>query len=142
MGEIKNLLKIYKNFEKCLLVSIKWLEFGKTIELIFDYIWDDEGNLRNNLDKEEFIVLRFKLVQEFHFKSGLNSSMVLEPEQINWGINEISCIRLVENSDILKQYDSLPKQSYHVEIMWEGDRHIDVIFSEMEIIRRGLKTIL
>jgi len=139
MGNIKNLLENFQNFDDCILLSIKWTDFGNTLELTFDYIWDENGKLRHNLNEEEPIVLRFKLVQEFNFKSGLNKSMVLEPEQINWGINEISCIRLLESSDMLKQYESLPKGFHHVGIFWEFDRQIDIIFSEMEIIKRGLK---
>ncbi len=142
MEHIKSLLASYRNFQECVLLDIKWLHYGTTIELTFDYSWNKQGKIRENLNEKEPIVMSFKLVQEFHLTNALNESMVLDPYRINWGINEVAAIRLEEHSTMLKPYEELPKEFQHIAILWERGnmRRIDVVFSELEI-RKGLKAV-
>ena len=141
MNRIQELLDKYQTLGECVILNINWLHYGTTIELVFDYVWDDDGKIRTDLEQEDRITLRFRLVQEFHLKNALNSSMVLEPQEMNWGINEIARIKLVENENMLRPYASLPKEFHHIAILWErGDqRRIDIVFSEFDIIRHGIK---
>lgn len=135
MNRIKELLSQYNRFEECIIREIKWLDYGLTYEVIFDYIWDEEGKIRKNLDVDLRVSIRFNLVQEFHFNSNLDKHMVLHSENINWGINDISLIQVAENSASLEKYADLPIPFYHIEIRWEDARRIDIICAGIEILR-------
>jgi len=138
MIDIKTLFQNYKNFQECILLDIKWFKNGTPVELKFDYIWDADGKIRKNLNEEKPIIIRFGLVQEFFFKSALNQAMIREPQEINWGINEISCIKFVEKSDSLKKYKGFQVPFYHVQVLWENERQIDIICSIIEIVYQKL----
>lgn len=142
MENIKSLLESHRNLQECVLLDIRWLHFGTTIELIFDYVWDESGKIRADLNQKEPVIVRLKLVQELHLNNALNESMILEPYQINWGINEVAAVRLEENQNMLKPYNKLPKPFHHIAVLWERGnvRRIDVVFSEMEIMK-GLKAV-
>lgn len=92
--EIEELLKKYNNFSECVIEQIRWLHYGTTVEVVMNYIWTDEGQIRSDLDRADLVTLRFSLVQKMHIDNALNDSMVSEPEMINWGKNEVSMVRL------------------------------------------------
>jgi hypothetical protein len=141
--EISLLLSKYKNLQECILLRIEWLDYFKTVEITINNVWDGEGRIRKDLEHEEPIVLRFRLVQEFLFNAGLNEAMSLDPDKINWGINEIAFIKMNENSPLVKKYESLPIEYSHTMIEWEKgiNRRIDVVSAELEIIERKLRVI-
>lgn len=140
--DISKKLEEYKNFQECVLLDVRWYHYGTTVELTFDYVWDTDGKLRTKLNENEPIVVCMRLVQEFRLNNALNEAMVLQSEQINWGLNEVAAIRIVEDSELLDRYSKLPKDFHHMAVLWErgSSRRIDVIFSELEI-RKGSRTV-
>ena len=56
--------------------------------------------------------------------------MFRHPENINWGFNEIARIKHVGN-----KVEADSEHSFiHLAFVWEGDRRIDVVFVEFEVL--------
>jgi len=81
------------------------------------------------------ILFRFGRVQEIHFGNALNASMLAEPEQLNWGMNEIAAMRLIDDPNVLNSYRNLPVIFHQVEIRWENERRIQVVFADVNVTR-------
>ena len=131
--EIEAFLKNHKNFSECIIEELALKDYGTTLDVAFNYIWTDSGELRPDLDKPKNIALRFRLVQELRINNSLNSSIFEHPESINWGLNEVALVQVVKDDRALQvRGDSLALLN-HVEFLWEGERRIDVVFSELEV---------
>ncbi len=126
----------YNKFAECLLLEINWTHYGTTAELVFNYVWTVDGKIRSNLGQEERVILKFKLVQEFHLKNALSDAILAQPERLNWGINEIALVEIEDNADFLKTYRGLSIPVHHAAIMWEDERRIDIVFGELEVANR------
>jgi hypothetical protein len=131
--EIESTLGKYKNFSECILEKIDCREFGMVVEMLVDYIWDN-GNIRSDLNHPKIVSLKFKLVQELHIHNKLNEAMCVNPELVNWGISEITVCKLVDEDSYLRPYMSLPVPFHHVAFWFAGDRRINILFSELEVI--------
>ena len=132
---MENLLTKYNHFEDCILLDVRWKQWGYSLELVFNYIWNEKGVIRGNLDiAEERVVVRFSAVQEFLVRNQWNDSLLTEPDLMNWGSGEVSLIRLENSESLLEKYGSRPVPFYHAAILWESERRMDVVFSELEII--------
>jgi hypothetical protein len=133
--QIEKLLDSYHSLSECVIETISLSDYGTTVEVVFNYIWDEEGNVRGDLERPKELVLRFRIVQEFHLANALNAYMCEFPREINWGLNEISRAALLSD-DSLNRYGSLPIPFQHMVFYWEGERRLDIIFSELEILQR------
>jgi len=133
---MKDLLAKYNNFEECILLDVRWKEWGYSMELVFDYIWKEKDVVRENLGiEEERIVIRFSAVQEFHARNEWNDTNLREPQEMGWGAGEVALIRLENSETFLEKYRSRPVPFYHVAILWESERRIDVVFSQLEVLK-------
>jgi len=72
-------------------------------------------------------------VQELHICNALSEYMTLHPNELNWGLSEVSSVRLVNDDRLLARYATLPVPLHHLRLNWEGKRHIDAIFGTMEV---------
>lgn len=134
---MEDLLAAYQNFQECVLLDVRWRQWGFTLELVFDYIWKEKDVVRDNLHAEERVVLRFSAVQEFHASYGWNDFILSEPGVIDWGSGEISLIRLDDSESFLGGYGSRAVPFRHAAVLWEGSdgRRMDIVFSRLEIWR-------
>ena len=134
LEKLRMRLHEYYDFEECIIEDVRWREYGSVIDLVFLYIWDEEHRVRKDIDSGPRIILRFSLVQEWHLYNALNSSMLENPECLNWGLSEVACVRIGEAREFTSAYKSSPRSFYHAVIHWEGERRIDIIFRDLEII--------
>lgn len=125
---IQEILNKYNNFQECILENINFCDFGTTVSLTFNYIWDENKLIRKDLDKSKLIILTFNQIQEFHLENGLTEFIINSPSKINWGINEISLIRLNERSQLLDKYNFSNVKFHHISILWESKRQLNIIF--------------
>jgi hypothetical protein len=133
MAKIDDLLAEYRNFDECLLLEVRLRDYQSTLELHFNYVYDSDGNFRTNLDEIVPILLRLRLVQEVLIRNNLNATKLLEPERMDWGMNQIALIRLEDDKNLLAPYKNLPLEHHHIAVRWEDARRIDVIFVELEV---------
>jgi hypothetical protein len=139
-SEISNTLKQYAFFQEAILESINFSKNLLDVELTFNTVVDENLSVRKDLDKKKYVTLRFNTVQAFNINGGLNIHQILNPELTNWGLNEITCIRVMDNSQLLKDATLLNATFNHVQILWEKERQrqIDIVFETM-LIYEGLK---
>jgi hypothetical protein len=133
---ISELLEKYHNFDECVLVDIDWRDYGLTVDLAFNYIWQENGTIRANLDAEEIVILRFKLVQELHVIGALNEAKITQPEAVDWGINTVALVKMEEKEEFLNKYRNFSIPFHHVAVRWEYERRIDIVFSDLEVFRK------
>jgi hypothetical protein len=131
--EIEAFLNEHKDFSECIIEELALKDYGTTLDVVFNYIWTDTGEVRPNLNERNAIVLRFRLVQELHINNALNSSMLRNPESINWGLNEVALVQLVKDDSASQTSNPPPAALNHLALLWEGERRIDIVFSELEV---------
>lgn len=130
---INHQIETLNDLKECILLDVAWRNQGTTIELRFNYIWDEQKEVRASLDSEDVVVLRFHSVQEFHVKNDLNDFMLKEPDYLNWGLSEIAKVVVEKDSTILAHYKTPVVSMHHIAVRWEGERRIDIIFSGLEV---------
>ncbi len=134
-AEIRELLRSYHNFSECIIEDMRWRDYATTLDVMFNYIWDGQEGISLDPKQPELVVVRFKLVQEFRLNNALNSYMCAHPEELNWGLNEVAMVK-ISDDDAPQSYPFLPISFNHVILLWEGERKIDILFSEMEILQK------
>lgn len=125
-------LNRHRDFEECVLEEVRWRHFGTVIDLVFDYIWTDEGAVRPEYIPPTSKTIRLHGVQELHVYNALSEYMTLHPEELSWGLSEVSSVRLVDDQQVLAAYRFLALPLHHLRCNWEGERRIDVVFVTME----------
>lgn len=130
---IEAYLKQHHDFGECILQDISWRHFGTIIDLVFDYIWTDAGTVRPEYKPSVQKTIRLHGVQELHIYNALNESMSLHPDKLNWGLSEVSSVRLMNDELLLARYCTLPLPLHHLRLNWEGDRRIEAVFGTMEV---------
>jgi hypothetical protein len=133
VNELDEMLRDYKYFQECVILEFRIKHYQTTVELLFDYIWTQDGEYQPIVNATKLAVI-FRVVQEIHVHNDLNDTQVLNPEAMNWGMNEISWIRIRDDEKFLKPYKELPITFHHAAISWENGRRIDIVFSELEIV--------
>jgi len=130
---IADYLSQHRAFEECILEDIRCRHYATVVDLVFDYVWSSDGSLRSEFEQPDRRVLTFHNVQEFRLFNALTEHMVLHPEELNWGMNEVALVRVVSESTVIGKYEQLPIPIHHVRCQWEGDRRIDIIFGSLEV---------
>lgn len=131
INEIHKELKSYNFLQECILLEFQFLDFGTTILLRFNYIWDDNFNIRDDIDNNSKIIeIKYYLVQELHIHNYLSNAIINNPDLMNWGRNEISLISIFEDNKILEKYDN---NYLFSSINYEDKRSIEIIFKTFEI---------
>jgi len=124
MEKIIKILKNHKYFQECILEDIFFYDYGTTIVLLFDYIWSNDFDIRENLDEKQIIKLKFSSVNRFIVENDLSKAVIERPEMINWGFNEISIMNLIETPN--------SSQFLQMEILWETKRKILIEFVNLD----------
>lgn len=123
----------YGWFQECLLKDIRWDRFGTTIHLDFDYIWDGGGPEAGRIrDEPRRITLSLLGVQELKIHNALTAAILAHPERLDWGISEISRVRLEPAPDTGNAAES-KGGPHNLVVEWESERRIDAIFTEMRV---------
>jgi hypothetical protein len=132
-SEIRDALSRYKFLQECILTNVNFVNHLADVDISFNYIYDVNGNFRTDMNRNQIVTLRLSLIQWFQMNGGLTSNQLLYPEKMDWGSSEVSIVRISSDSALLKEHVSLNIRLHHLEILWETNRRIDIIFSTMEI---------
>lgn len=132
LSEMQALLEAYRGFSECVVKSITWRDYGTTVEIALDYIWNPDGTVRSDDEDRLLVKLRFRLVQEFSMKNALRPAVIENPSLINWSFNEIA-LMVVQADERSSLYAAGPATFYHAALLWETGSWIDVVFSELDV---------
>ncbi len=133
--QICQALQQLQNFAECILVDLRNSQFATEWTLQFNYVWDDKGKIRKNLDEEVLIALRFGVVQEFRLSNALTESMRQNMGDLNWGMGEVADVQICDPNSMSDQYQNPRIPFHHVICRWETDRRIDIVFSTLTVVR-------
>lgn len=128
---VGQILEQYRSFQECLLKELRLSQFGISLELDLEYIWDDNDPSRAALaTTPKTVTLAFDLVHEVRIVSALPTAIRVEPARANWGLTEIGRIRSISPSESDR---AVSASANHVVVEWEGDRRIDVVFERLRV---------
>lgn len=92
---IEEQLGEYRHFQECLLRELRTSRFGTTLELDFQYIWDDKDGTGVALAATpRKVTLAFDLVFEFRVITAFPKAIVVCPDRADWGLTEVALVRL------------------------------------------------
>ena len=127
--QIRDFLRARFDFAECIIESITFSKFATDVTISLDFIWDSFGNIRSDLDQTKLLVfLEFHFVRSFSLLNDWTQAMLDEPDSINWGLNEISRIRIKDEN---RGQDAV--ECLEIEFRWEGKRRIEIVFSELTV---------
>jgi hypothetical protein len=133
--DIRLFIQAHGSFSEWIINQIKLSDYGTTLEVTLTGNWTHDPTITEvKSPRPTHISLIFRLVQEFRVNNALNVAMLNNPESLNWGLNEISALRIVEENPMFwpKPYEH--KRFSHVTFLWEGQRKIDVVFSTLDVV--------
>ena len=125
--EAQETLRWFRSFDQCLLHDVRWRRFGSEVDLVFNYIWGDDGECRELvLEQPRLVTVRCSGVFEIVLSNGLNQSMIEQPDQLTWGLTEVAIVRLESR----RLYD---RDAVRVAVAWEWGRSLTIIASGVQI---------
>lgn len=117
-------------FQECIILNVRWLQYGYTFEIDFNMIWDENGKLRQDINETKLVTLNMIGVQEIFFNNSFSYSQLKNPEKMNWGMNEISRISV----ELMDNEAHLELQFYRLRIHWEQSRAITIKCLDFEVV--------
>lgn len=130
----ETLLARYHGFQECLLTDVRWDRFGTAIHLDFAYIWADGPQRDQLLPEPRTVTLTLDGVQEFSVKNRLSSAVLSHPERLDWGLTEISQVRMGHPAGRGGSGAGSDGTADHLIIEWESARRIDAVFAQMRVV--------
>ena len=133
--EIKEMLSKYRFFGECIIEEFRWTNFGTSLVVVFNYIFDAQGRIRKNLSTPLLVAMQFDCMQRLYINNGIRDSLCQEIERINWGWAEVAGVDVDDHSPLLATYVGWTMRFHSVTFSWEGktDHKIRVVFARMSI---------
>ncbi len=128
LQQISNILDNLNWLEECIILDVRWLQYGYAFEIDFNIIWDESKHLRHDINEIKLVTLRMLGVQRILFNHSFNDGQLEHPEKMNWGINEISRISVKEAANNI----SSQWHYYEFRIHWEQQRAISIQCLDLE----------
>ena len=130
--EIAAFLNKHNGFSEGIIEELSLTDYGTTFEIRMTHDWAKPDG-EKTWPAPKFVILRFRLMQELHITNALTPPMLRSPESINWGLNEVAIVKLLANEAPFSLGRNYP--GFHrLAFLWEGERRIDVVFSELEVV--------
>jgi hypothetical protein len=133
-NDIRLFLKAHGSFSECIIEQIKLSDYGTTLEVTLTCNWAEGSQTRKAKNSGPTnMSLSFRLVQELRVSNGLNVAMLNNPESLNWGLNEVSAVQVVDEDPLFWPRPFEYRRFSHVVFLWEGERRIDVVFVSLDV---------
>ena len=121
---IRGVLDRHGHLEESLLLELRLVDHGYTVELDFDP-WPNDLRSANSEPTESrpTVTLRLMGVASLELVGGLTDVMLAHPEGINWGLSEVAIVEV--------------KDTNHgpcLRVLWEGERRVVIYFQSAEVI--------
>jgi hypothetical protein len=105
--DMRACVEAYRNFGECSVQEVSWVDSGTTIAIIFDYIWNPDGMLRQTNEDRFLVRLCFRIVQEFHLDNALRPALLEDLSALDWSFSEVAQALFLDDATP-GRYDSLP----------------------------------
>lgn len=125
--EIQDALGQVQDLAECLLVDVRWTQFGFGVDLVFNYVWESDGALRPEVETDPHLVTISTVgVARLCLDGHINPAMFETPGEVGWGLSEVAGVR-VEPHDVFGGAGVL------VGVFWESGRSLSVEALEASI---------
>jgi hypothetical protein len=112
-------LESMTHLEEAILTALTTRNFGYSVDLAFVV----PVGAASGTDHERQVRIELDGVHRLLLEGGLTEQMTGSPESINWGLGEVALVRVGSDGD-----------HACTEVLWEGDRKIEVISQAVTII--------
>jgi hypothetical protein len=127
--DLDSTLARWTSFQECYIVGVDFPNFGYAMRLVFDYIWDDAGRIRSDLDTPKLVSVEFSPVYLVEYSADIQPLELGEDQSLAPGATEISHIQ---------QSNPRSNASLAVDIEWDwGGRFVHVEFDSLSISLRS-----
>ena len=122
-SDLGAVLDRWNHFGECLLHRLELTDFGYTLEVVFNVVWDDQGRIRSGiLEQPRLVTLSLHGVARIDFEGGPYPMVIAEPCDADWSLSEIALVRT---------RDAVRPDLRGLEVRWEGgQRRIEVDFKD------------
>ena len=129
--EIQATLHAYRDFSECIVTGIVLENFGTTVKVLLDYIWNADGTVKGESDESIEVTLTFRLLQDLDIRNRLGPENLVDPSSINWSHSEVALVevRADERSQV---YDSADIPFFHCTLWWEQHPWIEIIAASLD----------
>lgn len=132
LHELRALIHAYQDFSECIVDAIEISDFGTTVVLKLDYIWEPDGAVRPDVEPKLVVELRFRLVDELRINNSLKPSTLDDPSTLSWGHAEIARIEILRPNGGAEKSERAV--ALHRMIAWrEEGPWIEMTFVELDV---------
>ncbi|MET4224892.1 hypothetical protein [Oerskovia enterophila] len=89
----------WHGFQECYLEEVRVEEFGYSLRLTFDHVWQSEGVLRDDLDVPSLVSLRCVGVRRLEYVADAPARTVANRAQLAPGCTEVSLVVAIPSDD-------------------------------------------
>lgn len=132
LSEIQPVLHAYRDFLECIVERIEWADFGTTVTIAFDYIWNADGSVRPDNEQRLLVSLTLHRVEEFEVSNKIPPAVLEEPSELGWSFSEVARAQIARD-DRSCAYDRGGIQFCTLTILRESGPWIRIVFAEMEV---------
>jgi hypothetical protein len=129
LGMLHAQLHAYRDFDECVVLDLKWFDWLTSLQVDLDFIWQDNGRVRTQLDDRRIVSIRFFGVSELRVIADLADEMVGDDSLLGWGFGEIACLRVEQGKPPRSR---LTSPSYKASFRREGYTWIEITFLRWE----------
>ncbi len=123
-------LHAYRDFEECVVVGVQWLNWGASLSIDIDFVWQEDGTIRTQYADRRIVSIRFCGVSELHVINELSDSVMQKEASLGWGFGEIACLRVEDAGALVRS--RLTGPSYKASFRREGYSWIEITFKAWE----------
>lgn len=123
-------LHAYRDFDECVVLDIRWRNWGTSLDVDLDFVWRDDGAIRSQEEDRRIVSIRFLGVSEVHLVNDLTDAMVGGGALLGWSIGEIACLRVAEAPKLART--RLTNPSYRASFRREGYTWIEIAFTRWQ----------
>lgn len=130
LEEIRAWMHAHRDFRECIVDAIDVSDFGTTVTLTIDYIWNPDGTVRPDSDDRIMVELRLHGVLALTMHNRLNAAMLADLSALNWGFAEASRLE-VTRADGADGGDASSGVFHRLGVYRESGPWIEAIFRDM-----------
>lgn len=129
---MRAVLSAHQDFAECVVKAIHWSDFHTVVAITFDYIWMPDGTVRPDSSDRRYVTLVFRFVREFTLTNDLRPVHLEDPEQIGWGLNELSNVTVHREPGAERPRFSV--EFYRARLNFEHRPWVEIVFAQLDVL--------
>ncbi len=123
-------LHAHRDFDECVVVDVRWLDWGTALKVDLDFVWHDDGSIRSERDNRRIVSIHFAGVSALNLLNDLTDAMATPGAPKGWSFGEIACLRVEHSTRQASARLTLP--SFRASFLREGYTWMEIVFTNWE----------